>query len=71
MFACTAIVLGGYYISAGLSNDEAFAKRTVIGRPAVFILMVLARVPKGMLMFGAADVLGALWTWSALKQRKE
>ena len=67
MFACTAMVLGCYYIAAGLDNDESFARRTVWGRPLVFTLMVLARVPRGMLLFGFSDLSGAVWTWYALR----
>jgi hypothetical protein len=66
LFACSAIVLGSYYISAGVEKDVAFAKRTIWGRPLVFGLMVLSKTRKGLLMLGVVDVLGAVWTLHAL-----
>lgn len=66
MFAATGVVLGLYYISAGLENDRKFARRSVWGRLVMCALLVQARVPKGLLFLGISDVLGAAWTAYAL-----
>lgn len=69
LFACTALVLGYYYIDAGMQNDRKFAERTVKGRTLILILLLAFGAPRGMVAFGVADAAGAFWTWRALNRR--
>ena len=66
MWGATAAVLGFYYIWN--ADSPRFALGTVIGRPLIFCLMLLAGLPQSMAMFGAMDLVGAAWTYYALKQ---
>ena len=66
-----ALVLAFYYISAARADLRTFTKMTVPTRIGVFILFA-AFVFAGwvgpiMIMLGAVDLLGALWTGSALR----
>jgi hypothetical protein len=63
--------IGILYVVAARSNALAVIRATVYGRPAVlawfvaFVLLGLA--PPMLLLFGAVEVVGALWTWLALR----
>lgn len=61
-----------YYHRCGAANDRGMFKLTVHARSFVFIafatLAVLKLAPPILLAFGAVDLLGALWTWTALKK---
>lgn len=66
-----ALVLAFYYISASRTDLRSFAQMTVPARVGVFLLFT-AFVLAGwagpiMIMLGVVDLLGALWTRSALK----
>lgn len=65
-----AIVVGFYYISCARRNDTPFFRVTVPGRllfAALTVLLVVAfAAPWQLMLFGAVDVLGALWTRHAL-----
>jgi hypothetical protein len=66
-----ALLLAYYYISAARSGTRAFMEWTVPGRLGVFlafvIFVVLGMVGPIMIGWGAVDLLGALWTRSALR----
>ena len=68
MWACTAVVLGFYYLHAAHQDNRDFARSTVFGRPLIFLLMLLAQLPSSLSILGLVDCLGAAWTWYALKQ---
>ena len=61
-----------YYTFVAPTNNDTFLKVTVYARASVmawFALFVLLGWAKpALLLFGAVDLLGALWTWSALKK---
>jgi hypothetical protein len=63
--------LGFYYIAAARAEAVSFFRWTVWGRPfvlAAFIALVLAGAgPPIMILFGAADAAGAVWTALALR----
>ena len=69
-----ALAIGGYYNRMAPSNNDLFNLTSVyvrMGVTACFTLFVLigwAKLP--LLGFGAVDLLGALWTWNALKKQK-
>jgi len=66
-----ALALAFYYISAARADLRSFAQWTVPARIGVFVIFtafVLAGlVGPIMIMLGAVDLLGALWTGSALR----
>ena len=66
-----ALALAFYYISAARADVRQFAQWTVPARIGVFILftvfVLVGWVGPVMIMLGAVDLLGALWTSSALK----
>jgi hypothetical protein len=65
------LLLGSYYLLAATSELRAFFRWSVPIRAsvmiffAVFVLLGLA--PSMLLVFAAVDVLGAGWTWFALR----
>ena len=67
-----AVVLGAYYIVMGRQDVVAFFRATVIGRIWVFlalsalVIIGLGRPP--LVLFGALELLGAVWTWRSLRQ---
>ena len=65
-------ILGVYYLQAARAGLAAFFRWTVPVRlsvPAFFAaFVVLGMAPAPLLLFGAADAAGALWTWSALRR---
>ena len=69
-----ALVLAFYYISAARADLRTFAKMTVPARIGIFALFT-AFVFAGwagpiMIALGAVDLLGALWTRSALNAER-
>ena len=64
-------LLGFYYIQAGRAGLTEFIRLSVYGRAAVPVLylalIALGLVPVAVLSFGAADLLGAVWTARALR----
>jgi len=66
-----ALVLAFYYISAARADLRPFARMTVPARVGVFVIFAAfvfaGLVGPIMIMLGAVDLLGALWTGSALK----
>lgn len=69
-----ASLIGFYYHQMGKQNFRAFYPLTVIARTAVFITFicfVLLKFTSPMLIgFGVVDLLGAAWTYMALKKEK-
>jgi hypothetical protein len=67
-----AITIGFYYHRTGATNNTSFFKLTVPTRILVFIAFVsfalLKYVSMMLIGFGAIDLLGAIWTWSALRK---
>lgn len=65
-----AIVVGFYYIRCAHANDRTFFRASVPGRllfAALCVLLVAVHgAPLPLLVFAAADVVGALWTRHAL-----
>ena len=69
-----ALAIGYYYHRAGAGNIYAFFKRTIPTRGFVFLTFfsfaLLEYVSPMLILFGAVDLLGAAWTWIALKNQK-
>lgn len=71
VLGAVATVLAIYYWVGGASGNEAFIRATITGR-IVFCalcvgLILLASAPPQLLLFGAIDVVAAIWTWRALR----
>lgn len=66
-------ILGYYYTVAARHEMTPFFRATVIGRVLVLIwnVTLVARgiAPPQLLLLNVLDVLGASWTWSALRKR--
>jgi len=65
-------ILGFYYLQAARAGLAAFFRWTVPVRLSVLIIfavfVALGMAPPALLLFGAVDAAGALWTWSALRR---
>jgi succinate dehydrogenase hydrophobic anchor subunit len=69
-----AFCIGYYYHRAGIENITTFFKHTIPTRLFIFInfvmFVVLGYVSPILIIFGAADLAGAVWTWIALSKEK-
>ena len=69
-----AFCIGYYYHRAGAGNIHAFLKHTIPTRIFVFLafstFVLLKYVSPVLIVFGAVDFAGAVWTWMALKKEK-
>jgi hypothetical protein len=65
-------VVGHYYMAAGLQGDVGFFRSTLPGRSVAFIgfalLSTLRLAPPVLVLLGAVDAAGAVWTWFALRK---
>lgn len=72
MLGVVTMIVGYYYLNNGRLGVIQFARFTVHARtliPFVFLAMVLVfDMSPIYIAFTAVDVLGGLWTWSALKK---
>jgi hypothetical protein len=72
LWGMEVVVLGFYYIAAGRANLRPFFVASVQGRlgfaAALVGLVVLVSAPWQVLIIGAFDSLGALWTRAALRR---
>jgi hypothetical protein len=66
-----AAVIGFFFIQAARHELAAFFRWTVYSRVAVFVLFVgfvlLGYARPMLLLFGVIDLLGAIWTYSAIR----
>lgn len=64
--------IGFYYHQAGSKNIQGLFPLTIVARIFVFICFVafvmLKFVSPMLIAFGVVDLLGAAWTWMALKK---
>lgn len=67
-----AVALGYYYWACGAAGAEAFFRASVPGRFAFAtlctLLVLFFSAPPQLLLFGAIDAAGALWTALALRR---
>jgi hypothetical protein len=63
--------IGLYYVFTAPTNNETFFKVSIYTRLLVMVwftlFVVLDWAQPTLLMFGGVDVLGAAWTWTALR----
>lgn len=66
-----ALIIGFYYHQAAKNDLTPFLKATLWGRAFYFLsavgLVVFKIAPPVFIAFGVVDLLGAIWTWQALK----
>ncbi len=66
------LCLSFYYIQAARNKLTIFIRWTIWARVAVIFyfaaFVLLLSAPKALLLFGAIDLLSAIWTWFALKR---
>ena len=69
-----AFNVGVYYWYAAKCEAKAFFEATVYARGFVFVAFAtfaaLGFVNKALILFGCVEVVGAIWTWLALKKEK-
>jgi hypothetical protein len=67
-----AFAIGYYYHRTGAGNIHSFFKHTIPTRIFVFLFftlfVLLNYVSPMLILFGTADLAGAVWTWVALKK---
>lgn len=70
-----AVALSYYYFDAARRNNLAFIESTVIGRAifaiAITGLIVFGYAPINMIIFPIIDLLGAAWSFYALREMKK
>ncbi|MFN0033961.1 MAG: hypothetical protein ACKVUS_02770 [Saprospiraceae bacterium] len=70
-----AFVIGAYYVFTARTNNEAFLKLTVYNRVLIAawfgLFVAMGWVQWQLLLFGGVDLLGALWTWSAMRKNNQ
>lgn len=68
-----AFLLGFYYHRSGSANTTSFFKLTIPARILVFVaftsFVLLKYVSPMLIAFGVIDLLGAIWTWAALRKK--
>ena len=69
VFGVVVVALGYYYVMAAKGNAHAFFNATVYGRIWVFLgfagLAAVGIAKPSLILFGVADLLGAIWTFRA------
>lgn len=67
------VILGYYYTQTGRNNIYQFFIWTVYARFSVMVMFLLFYLlgwaPATLLIFGAIDLLGAIWTFLALRSK--
>jgi protein-S-isoprenylcysteine O-methyltransferase Ste14 len=67
-----ALAIGIYYIFTASTNNETFLKLTVYNRVLIAVwfslFVAMGWAQWQLLLFGGVDLLGALWTWSAMRR---
>ncbi len=67
-----AFAIGVYYVLVAPTNNETFLKATVYNRVLIAawfgFFVAMGWVKWQLMLFGGVDLLGALWTWSALRK---
>jgi len=65
------VALGYYYVQTGRKDIRSFFRWSIHARVGVFVVFVifyfLNWAPLTILMFGAADLIGSIWTFFALR----
>lgn len=68
-------IVGAYYFSAARNNVIPFFRMTVPGRFAFALgslgLVLIGLSEPSLLIIGATDALGAVWTWLSLRSMAE
>ena len=71
VLGCVVSALGAYYVVLGRAEATAFFRATIWGRGWIFVsllgLVVIGMAKPPLALFGVVDLLGALWTWRALR----
>lgn len=66
------LCLSFFYVQAARHGLTSFIRWTVWARAAVIVyfagFVLLFAAPKALLLFGAIDLLAAIWTWLALRK---
>jgi len=69
------VVAGYYYIVAARYELTPFFRATIYGRPAVIVCFgaftLLGMAEPALVLFGAIDLLGAIWTAFALRSSQQ
>ncbi len=74
MVGMLASIIGAYYLVAARSGAQELYRWSIPLRiyaaGFMVLLFLVGTFPAGILFFAAADFLGALWTWAALRAEK-
>ena len=72
LFGLIAAILGFYYMYCARAEATGFFRATIYGRPAgIFVVsafVMLGYFKPGIILVGAIDLAGAIWTWWALRK---
>lgn len=71
VLGAVVFTIGIYYVFTAPTNNETFIKITIYSRVSILawftLFVLLGWANPALLLFGGFDVLGALWTWNALR----
>lgn len=74
VLGAVVFTIGIYYVFTAPTNNEKFITTTVYTRTSILawftLFYLLGWAPITLLLFGAIDFLGAIWTWTSLKKVK-
>lgn len=74
MLGLFTFTTGIYYFQSSANNQIAFYKATVIGRFFFFMMsvvfVIIFKQSPMLAVIGSMDLIGALWTYSTLKNSK-
>jgi hypothetical protein len=66
-------IIGWFFLVAARHGTESFFRATLVTRPFLFLSLVafvlFGLAPPQLILFGVLDLLGALWTFLALRSR--
>ena len=65
-------MIGLYYVFMAPANHALFLTLTVYARCAVFVwflvFVLIGMAPVQLMLFGSVDLIGAIWTYTALRK---
>ncbi|HRI62337.1 MAG TPA: hypothetical protein PK228_21500 [Saprospiraceae bacterium] len=71
VLGAVVFAIGIYYVFTAPTNNETFIKTTIYVRSSILawftLFVLLGWAQPALMLFGGIDVLGALWTWNALR----
>jgi hypothetical protein len=66
-------IIGWFFLVAARTGTESFFRATLVARPFLFLTLcayvLFGLAPPQLILFGIIDLIGAAWTFLALRRR--